>query len=272
MTFQSKLNAIIKKNNSLVCVGLDSDITKLPLNVSAQDNPQFTFNKAIIDATHDLVCCYKPNAAFYEARGNKGLQELKMTCNYLHGIYPDIPIILDAKRADIGSTNNGYVRFAYKYLNVDAMTLNPYLGKEAIKPFLEIPDKGAIILCKTSNEGSGEIQNLSVNGKKLYEVVADKVAHEWNTSGNCGLVVGATYPKELQTVRKIARDMILLVPGVGAQGGDVEKIIKAGLNSQNAGLIINASRSIIFASSEDDFAEKAKTATKKLRDEINTYR
>jgi orotidine-5'-phosphate decarboxylase len=272
MNFADKLNQAIEKNNSLVCVGLDSDLGKLPESVKQKEHPQFEFNKAIIDATHDLVCGYKPNTAFYEALGEKGIGELKMTCDYITHNYPEIPIILDAKRADIGNTNQGYVTFAYDYLNVDAITLHPYLGSEALKPFLDQKDKGVIILCRTSNQGAKEFQDLQIGEDKLYQRVAKTVVETWNTNGNCLMVIGATYPEELAEVRKIAGDMTFLVPGVGAQGGDVEKTLKAGLNSQKKGLIINSSRGIIFASSGDDFAEKAKEETIKLKDEINKYR
>lgn len=272
MNYSNKLNIQIKKNNSLLCIGLDPELTKLPLSICQKEYPQYEFNKAIIDATHDIVAAYKPNSAFYESFGDNGIYQLKLTCDYIRETYPDIPIILDAKRADIGNTNKGYASFAYEYLQADAITLSPYLGSEALKPFLENPDKGNIILCKTSNTGGGEFQNLEINGKSLYQYVAEKVAHEWNTLGNCSLVVGATYPEELKRVRQIVGDMTLLVPGIGAQGGDVEKTIKAGLNSQNAGLLINSSRGIIFASAGDDFAERAKEEATKLRDEINKYR
>jgi orotidine-5'-phosphate decarboxylase len=272
MTYQQKLDTTILKNNSLVCVGLDSELSKLPEHLKQNKNPQFEFNKAIIDATHDLVAVYKPNSAFYEGLGDEGIQELKLTCDYLHEHYPEIPIILDAKRADIGNTNNGYVQFTYDYLDVDAITLNPYLGGETLKPFLDRADKGAIILCKTSNSGSGEFQNLLIDNKPLYQIIAEKIANKWNSNHNCALVVGATYPEELSAVRKIVGDMNLLVPGVGAQGGDIEKTIYAGLNTQNTGLLINSSRGIIFASSREDFAEKAREETMKLKDEINKYR
>ena len=272
MNFQDKLNAIVEKNNSLVCIGLDSDFAKLPESIKQKEHPQFEFNKAIIDATHDIVCAYKPNVAFYEALGDRGVRELKMTCDYLKTTYPEMPIILDAKRADIGNTNQGYVTFSYNYLGVDAVTLQPYLGSEALKPFLDIKEKGVIILCRTSNPGAGEFQDLMVDGKPLYQIVAEKVANDWNANGNCMLVVGATYPEELAEIRNIVGDMTLLIPGVGAQGGDVEKTIKAGINTQKRGLIISSSRGIIFASSGDDFAEKAKEETEKLRDEINSYR
>lgn len=272
MSIIQKLNAIIQKNNSLVCVGLDSDITKLPEIILKKKHQQFSFNKAIIDATHDLVIAYKPNSAFYESCGKEGIGELKLTCDYIHKHYPEITIILDAKRADIGSTNDGYVKFAFDYLNVDAITLHPYLGKEALLPFLNREDKGCIILCRTSNSGAGEFQDLVVGGIPLYQQIAQQVIQVWNMNSNCMLVVGATYPEELAEVRKITGDMTFLVPGIGAQGADMEKTMKAGLNSQKAGMIINSSRGIIFASSGKDFAKKAREETKKLKDQINTFR
>lgn len=272
MTYQQKVHSAIKANNSLLCVGLDPEYTKLPEHIKQKEHPQYEFNKAIIDATHDIVACYKLNSAFYESLGDEGIYQLKLTCDYIRRTYPEIPIILDAKRADIGNTNNGYLNFAYEYLNTDAITLSPYLGSEALEPFLKQEDKGSIILCKTSNKGGGEFQNLEVNGIPLYEVIAEKVAKEWNTLENCSLVVGATYPEELKRVRELVGDMTLLVPGIGAQGGDVEKTIKAGLNSQNNGLLINSSRGIIFASSSKDFAEQAREEAIKLKDEINKYR
>ena len=286
MSFQEKLDLIAIKNNSLVCVGLDSDADQLPQFLQEKENAQFEFNKAIIDATYDLVCAYKPNAAFYEALGAAGITQLKMTCDYLTNTYPEIPIILDAKRADIGNTNNGYIRFAYEYLQVDAITLHPYLGSEALKPFLDRKEKGAIILCRTSNPGAGELQDLLVipnsfrdpqvqhddNIKPLYKIVAEKVIKNWNKYGNCMMVIGATYPEEMVEIRKMTNDMTFLVPGVGAQGGDIEKILTAGLTTKKLGLIINSSRGIIFASAGQDFAEKAREKTKKLKDEINRYR
>lgn len=268
MNFQQKFDRIVKKNNSLTCVGLDSDLPRLPQGLS-----QFEFNKKIIDATADLVCAYKPNSAFYEAQGDRGITELKMTCDYLRKKYPEIPVILDAKRADVGNTNEGYVKFAFDYLGVDAITLHPYLGKEAIEPFLQKKDKGIIILCRTSNPGAGELQDLMINKRPLYKIIAQKVAKKWNKNKNCLLVVGATYPRELTEVRKIVGDeMTLLVPGIGVQGGDLKKTLRAGLNSQGRRLIINSSRSIIFASSGKDFAERAREETKKLRKAINIYR
>ncbi len=268
MTFQEKYNLIVKKNKSFVCVGLDSDFDKIPAFLKKEKYPQFTFNKKIIDATHDLVCAYKPNSAFYEARGAVGIVELKMTCDYLAERYSSIPIILDAKRGDIGSTNEGYVKYVFTYLRADAITLQPYLGEEAIAPFLKLKEKGLIILCKTTNPGADEFQNLILNKKPLYEIVAEHVVQKWDINGNCMLVVGATYPKELKRVRKIAGDMIFLIPGIGAQGGDLEKTVKAGINSKNSGIIINSSRDIIFAASGRDFATRAQEKTAWLKEKI----
>lgn len=261
MTFQKKLDSIIQKNNSLLCVGLDSALEKLPAQFSKKDYPQFAFNKWVIEETHDLVCAYKPNSAFYEARGADGVRELEMTCHYLKKHYPEIPIILDAKRGDIGNTNKGYIKFVFEYLKADAITLHPYLGREAIQPFLDQKERGAIILCRTSNPGAGEFQDIS----GLYKKVATAVVKDWNKNKNCLLVVGATYPKELAQIRKIAGDMTFLIPGIGSQGGDVEKTVKAGLNAQGKGMIINSSRGIIFA-------ENPRIEAEKLRDEINKFR
>lgn len=268
MKFIEKLGAVTEKNNSLVCVGLDSDVAKLPHGAD-----QLSFNKAIVDATHDLVCAYKPNTAFYEARGAEGIQVLKDTCDYIRALAPDVLILLDAKRADIGNTNAGYVQFAYDYLGADAITLHPYLGREALEPFLARDDKGAIILCRTSNPGSGEFQDVLTDGKKVFETVANSVARKWNTNKNCMLVVGATYPEEAAVIRQIVGDDLwFLVPGVGAQGGSVEATMRAAQSAQGDGLIISSSRDIIFASSGADFAEAARAKTEALRSEINTYR
>jgi orotidine-5'-phosphate decarboxylase len=272
MIFTQKLDAITKKNHSLVCVGLDSDIDKLPQHLKNQKNPQFEFNKAIIDATYDLVCAYKPNSAFYEGSGAYGVSELKMTCDYIRGKYPEVVIILDAKRADIGNTNEGYAKFVFEYLGADAITLHPYLGREALKPFLDRKEKGSIILCRTSNPGAGELQDLKVDSGnqhiELYQYLAQKIAKEWNFNGNCGLVVGATYPAELAIVRRLVGDMPILIPGIGAQGGDIEKTVKAGIDTNGINAIINSSRGIIFAGSGLDFAEKARESAKDLHDEI----
>jgi orotidine-5'-phosphate decarboxylase len=271
MTFKQKLDHSIKKNNSLLCVGLDSEVTKIPSCVRGKSR-QFLFNKKIIDTTFDLVCAYKPNSAFYEANGTEGIGELKKTCDYIREKHPEILIILDAKRADIGSTNEGYAHFVFDYLGADAITLHPYLGKEALRPFLERKEKGSIVLCRTSNPGAGEYQDLVFNKKPLYQIVAEKVYKEWNTNDNCALVVGATYPTELAIVRQIVGDMPLLIPGVGAQGGDIQATTKAGVDTKGSNAMINSSRGIIFASNGTDFALRAKEESIKLKEEINTYR
>jgi len=275
-TFVSQLEQCWEKDN-FVCVGLDSDYNHIPESVKSLDSVEetlFAFNRDIIDATHDLVCAYKPNAAFYEAQGNAGLRALIRTVRYIRETYPHIPIILDAKRADIGSTNLGYVKAAFDIIGVDAITVHPYLGKEALAPFLARREKGIIVLAKTSNPGSAEFQNLSVGESQepLYQVVARHVASTWNSNGNCALVVGATYPAELKKVRTIVGDMPILIPGIGAQGGEVAATVIAGKDSRGRGMIINSSRSIIFASQGPDFAQAARKATEHLRAEINKYR
>lgn len=273
MTFQQKYEKIVAKNNSLLCVGLDPDLNKIPESLKSNSStPIFDFNKAIIDATHKYVSAYKPNTAFYEATAENGIAQLKQTCDYIRANHSDIPIIIDAKRGDIGTTNKGYVEFIFDYLQADAVTLHPYLGKEALLPFLDRTEKGSILLCRTSNPGAGEFQDLLLENTPLYKHIAQKIVNDWNNNNNCMLVVGATYPEELKEVRKIAPNMILLVPGIGAQGGDIEKTLQAGLDSNKSGLIISSSRGIIYASSGEDFAEKAKQEAQKLRDEINKYR
>ncbi len=265
------------RENSCVCVGLDPVYERLPASVRqgvSSEDAFFTFNRAIIDATHDLVCAYKPNSAFYELLADSGMRALIKTVAYIKQTYPHIPIILDAKRADIGSTNAGYVQAAFDAIGADAITVHPYLGKEALAPFLARKDKGIIVLVKTSNPGSDEFQNLLVGDKQepLYQVVARHVAEDWNSHGNCALVVGATYPSELEQVRAIVGDMPILIPGIGAQGGDIAATVVAGKDSRGWGMIINSARDIIFASSSDDFAQSAREATMSLGDNINSYR
>lgn len=260
-----KYDARVKKVNSLLCVGLDADIAKLPERFLKMEHPQFEFNKWIIDETNTHTAAYKPNSAFYEARGEVGIKELKMTIDYLKENYPDIFTILDAKRADIGNTNNGYVTWAYDLLGFDSVTINPYLGFEAISPFLERKDKVSIILCKTSNEGSGEFQNLLIDDKPLWKIVADHAKTAQEKYGNIMLVTGATYPEEIKQIREICNDMTLLVPGVGAQGGKLEDFLPVGLNTDGRGLIINSARGIIFAEDPKNEAEKTKNEINKLR-------
>jgi orotidine-5'-phosphate decarboxylase len=273
MSFIQKLKSQIEKTNSLVSIGLDSDTSKLP---HAVEGSQFEFNKQIIDETYKYVCSYKINTAFYEGHGVEGIQSLKETTDYLVQNYPLIPIILDAKRGDIDNTNLGYIDYAFKYLNVDAITLHPYMGEESIRPFLDLKNKGIILLCRTSNQGSDEFQNLILTNENskipLYEYVANKIINEWNKNDNCLLVVGATHVDELKRVREIDDSIFFLVPGIGFQGGDLEGTLKYGLNRDKSGLIINSSRSIIFASSDIDFAKVAGEKTIELRDSINKFR
>ena len=257
-------NKRAKAANSLLCVGLDADFEKLPQKFREREHPQFEFNKWIIEETHEFAAAYKPNSAFYEARGDRGMRELKMTMEYLKEKHPDIFTILDAKRADIGNTNSGYVTSIFDWLGFDAVTLHPYLGGEALKPFFDRSDKGCIILCRTSNPGAGELQDLLVDGKPLWETVAEKVSKEWNTNNNCMLVVGATYPDEMKRIRSIVGDMTFLVPGVGAQGGSVKEVMENGTDSEGLGIVINSSRGIIFSESPQKEAQK-------LRDEIRSH-
>lgn len=268
-----KLATRWEKANSLLCVGLDPELGKLPEHLESKSDAFFQFNKTIIDATADLVCAYKPNSAFYEALGSEGLDQLKLTTDYIHKNYPDIPVILDAKRADIGNTNNGYISYIFDQLGMDAVTLHPYLGREALEPFLALKDKGLIILCRTSNPGANEFQDLEVSSKPVYQYVAENVVKHWNTNQNCLLVVGATYPKEMKIIREIVGpDMPLLVPGIGAQGGDIKAVMKAGLGRNGRGLIINSARAVIYASRGEDFADAARKLAKNTRDDINKYR
>lgn len=248
------------EQGKFLCVGLDSDFEKIPeaAHMGGTRETIVNFNRAIIDATRDLVCAYKPNSAFYEAHGDEGWNALRETIQYIRDQAPEVAVILDAKRGDIGNTNNGYVESAFDHLHADAVTVQPYPGREAIQPFLDRTDKGVIVLCKTSNDGASEFQDLSVEGKPLYQVVAQHVATEWNAHGNCALVVGATYPEELAEVRKIVGDMPILIPGIGTQNGDLEKTVKAGKDSRGKGMIISASRAVIFASDGADFAAKAR--------------
>lgn len=271
MKFQQKLSEAIDKNNSLVCIGLDTDVTKIPKHLYTSDTAMFDFNKGIIDVTASVVCSYKINSAFYEASGADGIRQLKMTCDYLRATYPSIPFIIDAKRADIGNTNEGYVAYLFNYLKADAVTLHPYLGKEALAPFFSHTDKGIFILCRTSNPGAAEIQDVLVEGEPLYAYIAKKVAGEWNDKNNCMLVVGAS-PKELGKVRALVGDMFLLVPGIGAQEGDLQGTLEQGLTEEKSGLIIHSARAIIYADGSERFAEKAKVEAEKLRDQINLAR
>ena len=264
MKFVEKLVNASRKNRSLLCVGLDSDPAQIPGRLG-----QFEFNKAIIDATSDLVCSYKPNIAFYEVLGSEGLNALKQTVEY---IPDDIPVIVDAKRGDIGDTAQAYARALFEHFNFDASTVSPYLGYDSLEPFIEYEDKAIFVLCRTSNAGATDLQSLICDDgdarRPLYEVVARK-AGEWNRHGNIGLVVGATYPEELQAVRHLQPDMPLLIPGIGAQGGDLSLTVRYGVDSKGEKAVINSSRQVIFASTGRDFAEAARNAALTIKEAIN---
>jgi len=268
MKFVDKLLEISRKNDSLVCVGLDTDLDKVPKHLLKEDDPIFAFNRSIIDSTSDLVCAYKPNLAFYEVFGSRGWEALKKTCDY---IPRQIPIILDGKRGDIGNTARMYARAVFETLGGDAVTVNAYMGKDALLPFLEYEDKCSFVLCLTSNQGAQDFQLSQVEGQPLYEIVARKVV-DWNEKGNCGLVVGATYPEQLKGIRETAASLPILIPGVGAQSGDLESTVRFGTDKNGELAIINSSRAILYASSGEDFAEKARSETAKLRDSINRCR
>jgi orotidine-5'-phosphate decarboxylase len=270
MNWREKLLRVSAKNNSLLCVGLDSDIGKIPKFLRETGTiPLFDFNKAIIEATKDFVCAYKLNMAFYEAEGSRGLEALEKTIQF---IPKDIVVILDGKRNDIGNTAQMYARSLFETLKADAVTVNPYLGKDGIAPFLEYKEKCSFILCRTSNPSAGDFQDLSVSSRPLYQVVAQKI-RDWNVFENCGAVVGATYPEELKTVRGILGESIpILIPGVGKQGGDVEKTVRYGTNAKKGMALINSSREIIFAGEKEDFAERSRAKAESVRDEINKYR
>jgi len=257
-----------------LCVGLDPDYDKLPAKFKQESvsDAIFHFNREIIEATAPYCGAFKPNTAFYEGYGLDGLEALIKTNRFIREQYPMHPIILDAKRADIGNTNAGYVKAAFEVLHAHAITVHPYLGKEAMAPFLAEKDRGVLVLCHTSNPGAGEFQELKINGEEFYRVVAAKVSREWNGNGNCGLVTGATYPKQLAEIRKIAGDLPLLIPGIGAQGGALHQTVTHGLNSAGEVIIINASRSIIYASTGDDFAAAAATEAARLAAEIRQIR
>jgi orotidine-5'-phosphate decarboxylase len=264
--FFQKLERAARRNGSLLCVGLDPDPALMPIDDVA------AFNRAIIEATSGFVCAYKPNLAFYEALGEKGYATLRET---LAAIPDDIPVIGDGKRGDIGNTAKAYARALFDDLGFDAVTVNPYLGGDAVEPFLEGEEKAAFILCRTSNPGARDFQDLPVAtgsaSRPLFEMVAE-AALRWNSRGNVGLVVGATYPEELRRVRQICPEMTFLVPGVGAQGGDVAAVVANGLDAKGGGLIINVSRQVLYASRGADFAQAAALAAQRLRDEIEGER
>jgi orotidine-5'-phosphate decarboxylase len=276
VSFLEKLNAAWDANDSLLCVGLDPDVKRFPACLQGKPDAIFAFCKAIIDETADMVCAFKPQIAYFHAE--RAEDQLEAVCRYLRENHPHIPLILDAKRGDIGATAEQYAREAFERYEADAVTLSPYMGFDSVSPYLQYREKGAIILCRTSNPGGSDLQFLAVHDAgrpvPLYQHVARLVAGEWNTNGQCALVVGATFPEELAEVRAIIGDMPLLVPGIGAQGGDVAATVAAGRTQNGKGMMINSSRAILYAGIAEDeaFAQASRVVAKKTRDEINQYR
>jgi orotidine-5'-phosphate decarboxylase len=268
MSFLEKLTRATRANDSLVCVGLDVDAERIPSHLRAGPDPVFRFNRALIEATRDLVCAYKPNFAFYAAMGVRGWEALVRTIEQI----PDtVPVILDAKVGDIGNTAERYAHLAYAELGADAVTVNPYMGFDSVAPFLAYGDRCAILVCLSSNPGSSDFQRLRFGDKPLYRIVAEK-AVAWNAQGPCGLVVGATHVRELREVRDLAPDLPLLIPGVGTQGGDAEGVARCGTNAAGEMAIVNVSRSVLYASDGDDFAEAARRETERVRAALNRFR
>ena len=272
MTFTNKLANAIRQHDSLLCVGLDPDIARFPGVLQGRSDAVFEFCRAIIDATASYACAFKPQIAYFAALAAE--DQLQAICDYLNQHYPDIPIVLDSKRGDIGATAEQYAREAFERYKADAVTVNPYMGFDSIEPYLQWNEKGVIVLCRTSNPGGSDLQSLLVDGQPLYQHVARLVAQQWNRNGQCALVVGATFPQEIAEVRKIVGEMPLLVPGIGAQGGDIEATVLAGQTRDGTGMMINSSRAILYAKQVDGegFADAAARVARETRDAINAYR
>ncbi len=270
MRFHKALQQRWREQETLLCVGLDPEPAAFPAHLQGRRDAIFTFCSAIVEATADLVCAFKPQIAHFAAlRAEETLERL---IAHIHEKHPGVPVILDAKRGDIGSTSRHYATEAFERYCADALTLNPYLGHDSIAPFLERADKGIILLCRTSNPGSSNFQTLNCGGTPLYLHVAETIARDWNVHGNCALVTGATWPQELGQIRARVGPMPLLVPGIGVQGGDLNAVLHYGLDEDHAGLMISASRAIDYAGSGEDFAEAARRAARDLRERINRYR
>ena len=265
----SQLTEQIRLKKSFLCIGLDVDINKIPVHLLKEEDPIFAFNKAIIDATHHLTVAYKPNLAFYEAQGIKGYKALEKTIHYLNEKHPEIFSIADAKRGDIGNTSGMYAQAFFEDLNFDSVTVAPYMGKDSVEPFLKYGDKHTILLALTSNEGAYDFQTKDVEGEELYKKVL-KTSKKWVNGQNLMYVVGATKAEYLQEIRKIIPESFLLVPGVGAQGGSLEEVCKFGMN-RRVGLLINASRAVIYASNGEDFAEAAAAEAEKLQAAMTAF-
>ena len=271
MTFIDKLRARWQQADTLLCVGLDPDLAKFPERFIEDDDALFNFCRDIADATAEYACAFKPQIAYFAAH-NGGEAALQRLIAHINGAHPEVPVILDAKRGDIGSTAQQYAAEAFERFGADAVTLNPYMGKDSAQPFLDYNDRGCVFLCHTSNPGARDFQELDVGGEPLYQRIARTIANDWNSDGNCALVVGATFPEELKVIRGLVGEMPLLIPGVGAQGGDVEAVMKNGKTADGSGPMINSSRGILYASRGEDYAEAAAIAARELRDAINRYR
>lgn len=269
--FTEMLRARTAAADSMLCVGLDPNPARFPKPLAGKEGALYEFCRGIVDATGDLVCAFKPQIAYFASCGAES--ELEEIIGYIHRTCPGVPVILDAKRGDIGSTAEHYAREAFERYRADCVTLSPYMGFDTIEPFLAYREKGAFILCRTSNPGGADIEMLRTEaGDMVFERIAKLAAGSWNTSGQLGLVVGATYPKELADVRALAPELPLLVPGIGAQGGDIGAAVKAGLDSRGAGMVINSGRAILYASSGEDWREAARRAARATRDAINAAR
>ncbi|MCD9124055.1 orotidine-5'-phosphate decarboxylase [Cupriavidus sp. UGS-1] len=268
--FTEQLTQAWRRNDSLLCVGLDPDPGKLPLSLTGAGGAIFSFCREIVDATADLVCAFKPQIAYFASQ--RAEDQLEQLIHYIHDAHPGIPVILDAKRGDIGSTAQHYAIEAFERYQADAVTVSPYMGFDSVEPYLAYPERGVIVLCRTSNPGGSDVQFLQVAGKPIYQLVAEQAAARWNTTGQMGLVVGATFPNEIAKVRELVGDMPLLIPGIGAQGGDIEATVKAGRSADGTGMMINSSRAILYASREKDFAAAARRAALQTRDTINRFR
>jgi orotidine-5'-phosphate decarboxylase len=271
MNFMGALRKRWGDAGSLVCVGLDPEPARFPARFAGDADAVFGFCRDIVDATAEYACCFKPQIAHFAALGAE--DALARLVAHVHDAHPGIPVILDSKRGDIGSTAQRYATEAFDRYGADAVTANPYLGRDSLQPFLDRADRGVVILCRTSNPGAGDLQDLAVSdGRPLYQHVAEKVAREWNGNGNCMLVVGATWPEQLRVVRSIVGELPFLVPGVGAQGGDAEAVVRNAKTADGTGLVVSSSRAILYASSRDDYAAAAAAAARELRDTLNRAR
>ena len=271
MGFMQQLRRRWDEAGSLVCVGLDPEPARFPARFRDDPDGVFGFCRAVVDATAESACAFKPQVAHFAALGAEGALERLVA--HIHDAHPGIPVILDAKRGDIGSTATHYAAEAFDRYGADAVTANPYLGRDSLQPFLDRADRGVAILCRTSNPGAADLQDLALaDGRPLYQHVAETVARDWNGNGNCLLVVGATWPGQLREVRAIAGDLPFLVPGVGAQGGDVEAVVRNGCTPDGSGLLVSSSRAILYASDGPDHAAASAAAARALRDEINRHR